>query len=64
MNQTYGSQVVVNRHKFLSMKAQLSVLSPKSLSPALLTGCIAMEGREKVFIADVLVGRQRTEKAR
>lgn len=53
MNQTYGSQVLVNRHQFSPQKASLHALSPKSLSPALLTGCIVMEGREKFFIADV-----------
>lgn len=54
MNQTYGSQVLVNRHQFLPTESLTPCTQPKkSLSPALLTGCIVMEGREKFFIADV-----------
>lgn len=34
MNQTYGSQVVVNRHKFLSMESTTQCAQPKVTFPS------------------------------
>lgn len=58
---TYITGICKQRHWVLS-KEILITFSQKSFPPALFTGCIVTEGREKFFIADVHMWSYRTGK--